>query len=587
MADEKNERSEKGEERRSRGRAFLEQFLMSLDGEDPAGEEEEALAPEPAEEEAAETDVPDLPEPEPPPAEEPFTEPEPPPAEPSYEEELLAEPEPPPAEPEPPPAEPEPPPAEPLPGEDEPDLISDEELARLLALEPTALLPTAEELTSPEPTAEEEALAVIYGDELTPPDEGTKVFRSETAPEEPPAEEEPPEEPPPEEGEEEPPAEEGEEEAAEEELPEEEYDEEDEYEARDYRPFRRRRNYRTGCMGGLMYFAMIACISVVLAACVWLAANDVLSLNKKEVSAEITIAEDFTIDQVARQLKDAGIINYPFLFKFYSGLSHAEEQIEPGTYTLSSKLDYRAIVTDLQEGAVTLSTVEVTIPEGKTVLQTLEMLADKGVCELEELKSCAAKYNFDYDFLEGLKPGDYTRLEGYLFPDTYEFYVGSSPERAIKKFLDNFKAKVTEEMMLTAGQMGMDFDQVLTVASLIEMEAATDAERPVIASVIYNRLNDPDFPYLQIDATVQYALGERKEKLTYEDLETDSPYNTYKYQGLPPGPICNPGLTSIRAALGPDETNYYYYALQSDGMHAFFSTKHDFEQFINSSAFGG
>ncbi len=562
MADEKKESPEREESRRSKGKRLFEQFLLSLDGEEDLPGEQEAL-PEPtqAEEPAASEER----EPEANEAEAPF------PDEPTKERVPAALPVPPPAEESLP---------EPLSGdtmalptlppeEEEPPTISDEELARLLGIEP-------EDLPSEETKKEEEALAEIYKDEPALPDGGTKVFHTEPIPEAPPEEEAPAEE----EAEPEP-------EAEEEESEDEPEEEEDEYEARDYRPFRRRRNYRTGCMGGLMYFAMIACISIILAAAMWLAANDVLSLNKKEVVAEITIAEDFTIDKVAQQLKDAGIINYPSLFKLYSGFSHAEEQIEPGTYTLSSKLDYRAIVTDLQEGAVTLSTVEVTIPEGWTMRQIFNTLEEKGVCSAEELTKCAAEYDFDYDFLEDAEPGNAARLEGYLFPDTYEFYVDSSPEGAIKKFLNNFSKKITEEMYITAAQMEMDFNEVLTVASLIEMEAATDGERPTIASVIYNRLVSPDFLYLQIDATVQYALGERKEKLSYEDLEIDSPYNTYKYQGLPPGPICNPGLMSIRAALGPESTNYYYYALQSDGMHAFFSTKYEFEQFINSSAFGG
>lgn len=534
MSDEKNERSEREEKRPSKGKALFEQLLLSLDGEPPEGTEPAPPEAEPAPEEA-------------------------PPA-PDAGEESPAE--------------------EERPSEEEsPEIISDEELRRILEGEPPA--PPEEEAklwpAHPIPAEEEEALAQIFKDEPASPDEGTKVFGGE-----PPKSEEPPAEEAPAEPEaaEEPTAEpQGEEEP--------EDGEDDGYEARDYRPFRRRRNYRTGCMGGIMYFAMIACISIILAAVLWLAANDVLSLNKKEVVAEITISEDFTIDQVARQLKDAGIINYPALFKFYSGFSHAEEQIEPGTYTISSKLDYRAIVTDLQEGAVTLSTVEVTITEGKTLLQTFELLEENGVCSVEDLMSCAAEFDFDYEFLEGLEPGDANRLEGYLFPDTYEFYENSSPERAIKKFLDNFKSKVTEEMFLTAAQMGRDFNEVLTVASLIEKEAASDAERSTISSVIYNRLASPDFPYLNIDATVLYALGEHKEKLTYEDLQIDSPYNTYLYQGLPPGPICSPGLTSIRAALGPEETNYYYYALQTDGLHAFFSSKYEFDQFINSSAFGG
>ena len=138
-----------------------------------------------------------------------------------------------------------------------------------------------------------------------------------------------------------------------------------------------------------------------------------------------------------------------------------------------------------------------------------------------------------------------------------------------------------------AESMGYSFHEILTVASLIEMEAGTDTERPTIASVIYNRLNSSYYPYLQIDATIQYALGERKESLTYRDLEIDSPYNTYKYTGLPPGPIANPGMASIRAALNPESTGYYFYALNKKGTHNFFSTQSAFDRFINSSEFGG
>ena len=135
--------------------------------------------------------------------------------------------------------------------------------------------------------------------------------------------------------------------------------------------------------------------------------------------------------------------------------------------------------------------------------------------------------------------------------------------------------------------MGRSFDDILTVASMIEMEAASDAERPRIASVIYNRLESSSFGYLQIDATVQYALAERKDKLTYDDLEVDSPYNTYTHKGLPPGPIANPGLASIKAALNPEDTSYYYYALRKDGSHKFFTNYSEFEAFVESSDFGG
>ena len=143
------------------------------------------------------------------------------------------------------------------------------------------------------------------------------------------------------------------------------------------------------------------------------------------------------------------------------------------------------------------------------------------------------------------------------------------------------------EMRLIAGESGYSLHEIVTVASLIEMEAGKDAERATIASVIYNRLNSSYYPYLQIDATIQYALEERKESLTNADLQIDSPYNTYKYTGLPPGPIANPGLASIRAALEPESTGYYFYALNKSGSHNFFATQSQFEYFVNSSEFGG
>lgn len=349
----------------------------------------------------------------------------------------------------------------------------------------------------------------------------------------------------------------------------------------------RRKNKRMGCMGGFLYFIMILCISAVLAAVAWVAANDVLSLNKPEAKATIVVAENFTIDEVASSLKSGGIIQYPILFKIFAGFSDAAEKIDPGEYELSSQLDYRAIVTHLQRGAGEAVTTKLTIPEGKTMKQTFELLEEANVCTVAELEEYAKNGELNYDFLSPDKLGSETRLEGFLFPDTYEFYEEASAKYTLEKFLDNFKRRITEEMYAQAAEMGRSFDDILTVASMIEMEAASDAERPRIASVIYNRLESSSFGYLQIDATVQYALAERKDKLTYDDLEVDSPYNTYTHKGLPPGPIANPGLASIKAALNPEDTSYYYYALRKDGSHKFFTNYSEFEAFVESSDFGG
>ena len=368
-------------------------------------------------------------------------------------------------------------------------------------------------------------------------------------------------------------------------------DEDDGYTPRDFHPIRRRRYYRSGIAGGIMYFLFVVCVSMALAAFGWLAADDVLSLNKEYMEAEVYVGEDMDLGQVATELHTKGLIRYRKLFEIFGKLFHAEEKIEPGTYTLSTKLDYRALITNMHHYTGWVGeepdTVIVTIPEGKTVMETFQILADHGVCPYETLMECAAQEEFDYAFLAGIPDGDATRLEGYLFPDTYEFYAESSPKAAICRFLDNFGERIPERVTEQAAELGYSLRQVLIVASLIEREAGNDSERPTIASVIYNRLQSTSYPYLQIDATIQYAMGEHKERLSYEDLEVDSPYNTYKYPGLPPGPICNPGLASVRAALNPENTGYYFYALNKNGLHQFFSSYNEFQRFINSANFGG
>lgn len=363
-----------------------------------------------------------------------------------------------------------------------------------------------------------------------------------------------------------------------------------EYTDRDFRPIRRKREYHTGLRGGLMYFGFVVCVSLALASIAWLAADDVLSLNKEEMEAQVYVGEDTDLDAVASELYGKGLIKYKSLFKLFGKLTHAEEKVEPGIYTLSTKLDYNAMIHTMHQDDVSFEerdTVTVTIPEGKTVKQTFQILAEHGVCAYETLLDCAANHEFKYGFLMELPYGEANRLEGYLFPDTYQFYASSTPEEAIDKFLSNFNNKVTDEMMMEAENLGYSFHEIVTIASLIEMEAGNDTERNTISSVIHNRLNSSYYPYLQIDATIQYALEERKEKLLDEDLAVDSPYNTYKYTGLPPGPIANPGLSSLRAALAPENTGYYFYALNQNGVHNFFTNLSDFNYFINSSDFGG
>ena len=364
-----------------------------------------------------------------------------------------------------------------------------------------------------------------------------------------------------------------------------------------------KRKKKNSSSGVVIWAAVVFALAAALALAIWIAADDVLSLTKTDRVVQITVNEDDTIEDLAQNLKENGLINYPWLFKLYGKFSNAEEKISPGTYELNQLFDYHAIVNGLTGASETRMTVTLTFPEGYSTDQVFDMLEENGVCSRDDLEETAAEYAFDYDFLADLPYGEYNRLEGYLFPDTYEFYVGDEPVRVLNKFLNNFDSKFTEDMrdaivllnadirarMETEGSYSdeeiedamMDMYDVLTVASLIEKEAGVDSERDKISSVIYNRLTTRVHELLQIDATVEYALGEHKTVLTANDLSVDNPYNTYKYKGLPPGPIANPGISSIMAALYPEESDYFFYALNTTGAHSFFRTYAEQQAFLN------
>ena len=224
--------------------------------------------------------------------------------------------------------------------------------------------------------------------------------------------------------------------------------------------------------------------------------------------------------------------------------------------------------------------VNVTIPEGYTVAQIFQLLEDSNVASVADLNEMAADHDYAFSFLQDIPLGDPSRLEGYLFPDTYEFTTPHSALYVINKMLVRFDEVFTDEMRAQVEKSGKTIHEVLTVASLIERETdGTDQKR--IASVIYNRLNDPTAEtvgLLQIDATLTYINGGRVP--VEADKQIDSPYNTYKYKGLPPGPIASPGLKAIQAAIDPEKTSYFYYVLGDDNVHHFFKTYSEMQSFM-------
>ena len=364
----------------------------------------------------------------------------------------------------------------------------------------------------------------------------------------------------------------------------------------------------------LVWLAIIAFIGVSLGRMAWLCVSDVLAFGQIPREATIIITEEDDLDSIADKLHDAQLIKYPALFKQFAQITGKDERISVGTFTFNAPdpetgenpgiiYDYNAIINSLREYAPTRAVVNVVVPEGYSCAQLFALLEDKGVCTVAELEAHAANGELkEYWFLEGIERGSKYCLEGYLFPDTYQFYTNDDPQRVLEKFLNNFNVKFTDLMMekltvlnekltkimekrgFSAEQIAakqLTVKEIVIVASMVQKEAGGVLESYDISSVIYNRLYRWELPYLNIDATIVYALGGKTDPLTYEDLQIDSPYNTYTHMGLTPGAISNPGLTSLNAALDPNDTDYFYYALNPEtGEHKFSKTEKEHNDFL-------
>ncbi len=345
-------------------------------------------------------------------------------------------------------------------------------------------------------------------------------------------------------------------------------------------------------LGWLWYILGVLMSSALLAGVGWLMVNDVCALNKEPLTATIRVEKEDTVKDVTRKLKDAGLIESKLLFSVFGMIFDAEETITPGTYELDTDMDFRCLIESMQTSLsiVPPNVVLVTIPEGYNVMETIQTLAANGVCSEEELIEAAKNHVFtEFDFVDNTNLGDITRLEGYLAPDTYEFFEDSSPEAALSRMLENFGAWMNVDVRDTIIKSGYTLDEIVTMASLIEKEAiGDDEERKNIASVLYNRIENPSFEtygLLQLDSTIYYIL--RTQGLPDEKFSTsiESGYNTYLYPGLPVGAICNPSRSALMAAVYPNDTDYYYFAYGIDDVSHFFYNYNEHLNFVNSDMY--
>lgn len=301
----------------------------------------------------------------------------------------------------------------------------------------------------------------------------------------------------------------------------------------------------------------------------------------EEEPVTITVEEGDTLSNVADKLDDAGVIGSSTLFKLQARVRGGATQLKPGQYEIVRGESGEKILATLSSEEEDVSTFPITLPEGLTLAQVARTVESEGGIPAAEFEEAARRTDYGYAFLEDPAVKS---TEGFLFPKSYDFEKGTGAEGMVDRFLEQYLIE-TEGLDFRAAEERFNLTeyQLVTVASLVEKESANAEERPKIASVIYNRIR-AGMP-LQIDATVQYALGEPKENLSLADLKVESPYNTYSNPGLPPGPIASPSKESLVAALEPVETNFLYYVLEADGQQHFFTN--DYDEFLAAKSEAG
>lgn len=297
------------------------------------------------------------------------------------------------------------------------------------------------------------------------------------------------------------------------------------------------------------------------------------STSPDAVPVEIPMGSD--TNNIANILNQAGLVKNPKIFKIVSKLNGFDGKYQAGTHILKKGLEMNDIMKILISKP---ESIKITIPEGLTYKQIVKKFESKGIAVKDKFDYAMKYEKYDYDFVKQIKNTNNREfvLEGYLFPDTYEFAMNPGEKTIIDVMLKNFDSKITKEHYKRAQELGMTMDQIITLASIIEREASSSSERRLVSAVFHKRLKskEPYLQKLQSCATLQYIFlnreGKVHEQITYEDTQVDDAYNTYIHPGLPPGPICSPGMDSINAALYPDEeTDYMFFIATGDGTTKF------------------
>lgn len=329
-----------------------------------------------------------------------------------------------------------------------------------------------------------------------------------------------------------------------------------------------------------VWISMILLVSIALARYLMVGVDDLLAVSRSSGSAQVELEENCSVGDVADVLKERGVINNSFFFTMYCLVTGADDGFGQGSFTLDTNLDYEAIINYLQTTGNRQDVVTITFPEGLSLLEVAQKLEENEVCTVEEVLEAANSGEYDnYDFINAIDNEEdrYYKLEGYLFPDTYDFYKGEDPKIALGKMINNCQNRFSKETRDEIQEQGYTIDQVLTLASIVQAEATDEKDMRMVAGILINRLEDGasrDIYRLECDSTTYYPYRS-KSQVPEEERDTfKSTYDTYTIEGLPPGPICNPGMDAIQAVLEPssESAGMYYFCHDADGNAYYAST---------------
>ena len=339
---------------------------------------------------------------------------------------------------------------------------------------------------------------------------------------------------------------------------------------------KKKRRKGSRALRSIVMTLLILLVSIVLAVLIITYGRDVLGINNDNTTKIVTIPQGADTEEIAEILEAEEIITYPKLFTIFAGFSGKDASFTAGDHELRPDMAYDTIFENLASPSLGSSdVVNIAFQEGITLVDAAERLEEQGVCDADAFIEYfnEARFGFAYEnYLPSFTTGKFYKMEGYLFPDTYQFYQNMDVDLVCQKILRNFNSKITFRDYERMEELGISLDEMLTLASMIQMEAGSQDQMSRISSVFWNRLNHPEtFPKLQSDPTINYVENVIKPHISSYDETIFNGYNTYECNGLPAGAICNPGYDAIQAALYPASTDYYFFYSNLNTGETYFS----------------